>query len=411
MVMHNIISGLTLARRFYSYRVAPSLQTPNSCPIPESAQSQPLINHLEFLTYDTYKVHDNGFVHLFSCMPDLTPPGTLPQDAIARSARVSTLLGPQSLKDDSALITRLLDDYHTSPVETLKFGFIIRTTLETSLQILRHRMANYNQKSQRYSEILSELDPQNICPIVGRRLEFMRRTKTPGAIRLQGSELNKQGSTDLRYTEAWNELVEVSDKINVDPHPLLHKLERYYHNGIPQTLDPILTKIVAGVPNANTYFETKFRVFAKFYMIRKLFEQAEKLSQKQFEIYHHLVSLGTARETARSYLPQATYTELQMIMDMNNLLKFFFLRCNRQEAQREIADVADAMRQLIRPLAPTVMEHFESSVASVTLTGNELAFLTRKNTKNLTKRQKTQLQNKLNRLQEDYGIELGIPNS
>lgn len=84
-------------------------------------------------------------------------------------------------------------------------------------------------------------------------------------------------------------------------------------------------------------------------------KETEDLLDKVFSQYHKLVDLGLAKELARFCLPEARYTEFYFTMDLNNLLKFLRLR-DDSHAQLETQIYARAMKDLIRPLLPTVFE-------------------------------------------------------
>jgi len=72
-----------------------------------------------------------------------------------------------------------------------------------------------------------------------------------------------------------------------------------------------------------------------------------------FDLYHAMIREGCAREVARYCLPNSTYTRLVFEMDLNNLIKFWRLRC-APDAQEETRVVAQAMKDLVRPLLPVV---------------------------------------------------------
>ena len=84
-------------------------------------------------------------------------------------------------------------------------------------------------------------------------------------------------------------------------------------------------------------------------------QNTEELIDQLFQSYHKMIQLGLAKEVARFCLPMATYTEIYMTMDLNNLIKFFKLRCD-SHSQLEIQTVANAMRELILPLVPITLE-------------------------------------------------------
>jgi thymidylate synthase (FAD) len=88
---------------------------------------------------------------------------------------------------------------------------------------------------------------------------------------------------------------------------------------------------------------------------KSLLCESETVMEKSFDIYRRLVEHGVAREVARSCLPKGTYTELMMTMNLNNLRRFFRLRCD-EHAQRETRVIACAMFDLIQPLVPSVLK-------------------------------------------------------
>jgi thymidylate synthase (FAD) len=99
------------------------------------------------------KCLDDGFVQLVDCMPRLIPEDRTCEFRIVESARVSY---GQSLKDkktDENLLRYLFRHSHTSPFEGVKFTFYIRCPKFVAIQLLRHRTANVNEYSQRYSVV------------------------------------------------------------------------------------------------------------------------------------------------------------------------------------------------------------------------------------------------------------------
>lgn len=95
--------------------------------------------------------------------------------------------------------------------------------------------------------------------------------------------------------------------------------------------------------------------------VRTKFQELNGLLDQVFVKYHELLDLGVAREVARYALPEATYTELYYTMDLNNLVKFFRLRCDRAHAQLETVLFAEAMWHLVAPLVPTVLSGLVST--------------------------------------------------
>lgn len=71
--------------------------------------------------------------------------------------------------------------------------------------------------------------------------------------------------------------------------------------------------------------------------------------------YNKMLSTGIAREMARMVLPQNMYTTFYGTVDFHNLRHFITLRSSK-EAQWEIRQYSDAMKELIKDIVPRSME-------------------------------------------------------
>ncbi len=89
--------------------------------------------------------------------------------------------------------------------------------------------------------------------------------------------------------------------------------------------------------------------------ITKKISELEKLQDKVFTGYQELIGYGYAKELARFYLPLSTYTLIYVQFDLNNLMKFFRLRCSN-EAQYEIRVYANAMKKLASQFFPICLD-------------------------------------------------------
>jgi len=91
---------------------------------------------------------DHGFVKLVDFMGN---------DAeIARAARVSYGRGTKKVREDEALIRYLLRNKHTSPFEMVEIKLHCKMPIFVARQRIRHRTANVNEYSGRFSEMSSE---------------------------------------------------------------------------------------------------------------------------------------------------------------------------------------------------------------------------------------------------------------
>lgn len=90
-----------------------------------------------------FKVLDDGFVRVVDYM------GT--DESIVQAARVSYGKGTKKVHEDRGLIRYLLRHRHTSPFEMCEIKLHVRVPMDTWRQWIRHRTANVNEYSTRYS--------------------------------------------------------------------------------------------------------------------------------------------------------------------------------------------------------------------------------------------------------------------
>ncbi len=100
---------------------------------------------------------DKGFVRLVDSMGG--------DDAIVQAARVSYGKGTAKVSQDRGLIRYLMRHRHTTPFEMVEFKFHCKMPIFVARQWVRHRTANINEYSLRYSEARDEFytpDPEHI---------------------------------------------------------------------------------------------------------------------------------------------------------------------------------------------------------------------------------------------------------
>lgn len=125
----------------------------------------------------------------------------------------------------------------------------------------------------------------------------------------------------------------------------------------------------------------------------------EKWFQEQAQrIYHARIKSGIAREQARKDLPLSTYTEAYWKVDLHNLLHFLSLRMD-SHAQLEIREYANVLGKIVRLWCPLTWEAFlDFRLNSMQLSATELACIKSHTTEGLSKREITELDEKLKRL-------------
>jgi len=92
---------------------------------------------------------DHGIVTLLDVFGD--------DSRIAESARVSYGKGTKKTSNDAALIRYLMRHHHTSPFEMCEVLFYLKVPIFVARQLVRHRTANINEVSGRYSELTNEM--------------------------------------------------------------------------------------------------------------------------------------------------------------------------------------------------------------------------------------------------------------
>jgi thymidylate synthase (FAD) len=99
------------------------------------------------------KVHDHGLVGLIDVMPRFAPVGKTADFAIVQAARVSYGAGTKQVNEDRGLIRYLARHRHTTPFEMIEFKFHHVMPIFIARQWIRHRTANVNEYSARYSVV------------------------------------------------------------------------------------------------------------------------------------------------------------------------------------------------------------------------------------------------------------------
>ena len=98
-------------------------------------------------------VHEHGLIALVDVMPRCVPTGQTADSAIVQAARVSYGQGTKRINEDRGLIRYLLRHRHTTPFEMVEFKFHVVMPIFIARQWIRHRTANVNEYSARYSVV------------------------------------------------------------------------------------------------------------------------------------------------------------------------------------------------------------------------------------------------------------------
>jgi thymidylate synthase (FAD) len=104
---------------------------------------RPTVPALEEVLYDPFEVLDHGFVRVVDYMGD--------DAAIVQAARVSYGKGTKKVSEDRGLIRYLMRHRHSTPFEMCEIKLHCKLPIFVARQWIRHRTANVNEYSARYS--------------------------------------------------------------------------------------------------------------------------------------------------------------------------------------------------------------------------------------------------------------------
>lgn len=247
---------------------------------------------LEKILYDTLPVLDHGFIRVIDYMGD--------DAAIVQAARVSYGRGTKQVSQDKGLINYLMRHWHSTPFEMCEIKFHVKLPIFVARQWIRHRTANVNEYSARYSIMdkefyipdAAQLAPQSLQNHQGRGEQVLSAAESARVLEIL------KGDAEQVYGH-YEELM---------------GLEHGDAEGT-SSLNP-----ESQIPNPD----------------------------KQ----------GIARELARMNLTLNYYTQWYWKIDLHNLMHFLMLRAD-SHAQYEIRVYADAMLDVVKQWVPFAFEAFE----------------------------------------------------
>jgi thymidylate synthase (FAD) len=103
---------------------------------------------LEEILYEPLPVLDHGFIRVIDYMGD--------DAAVVQAARVSYGRGTRRTSEDQGLINYLMRHRHTTPFEMCEIKYHVKLPIFVARQWIRHRTANVNEYSARYSILDNE---------------------------------------------------------------------------------------------------------------------------------------------------------------------------------------------------------------------------------------------------------------
>lgn len=243
---------------------------------------------LEEILYEAIPVLDHGFVRVVDYMGD--------DAAVVQAARVSYGKGTKKVREDAGLIAYLMRHRHSTPFEMCEIKFHVKLPIFVARQWIRHRTANVNEYSARYSL----LDREFYIP----KAEHLAAQ----------SSSNRQGRGDVLPPDQAERVMKL----------LRDDAERNYDH----------------------YLEMLGTAEASPEEDRGLAAAAEEVAVT-----------GLARELARMNLSLNFYTQWYWKTDLHNFMHFLSLRAD-PHAQYEIRVYAEAMAEVLKRWVPATHDAF-----------------------------------------------------
>ncbi len=165
------------------------------------------VKEIDEILYEEHKVLDHGFIRVVDYMGS--------DSAIVQAARVSYGKGTKQISQDEALIKYLMRHHHTTPFEMCEIKFHVKLPIFVARQWIRHRTANVNEYSARYSI----LDNEFYIP-------------KPEQIAKQ-SDNNKQGSGEAFDPDTSKEII---DSLTNDSNLVYSHYEKFIEQGLAREI-------------------------------------------------------------------------------------------------------------------------------------------------------------------------------
>ena len=113
---------------------------------------------LEKILYEAIPILDHGFIRVVDYMGD--------DSSVVQAARVSYGKGTKKVSTDSGLIKYLMRHWHSTPFEMCEIKYHVKLPIFIARQWIRHRTANVNEYSARYSILDKEFylpEPEHLA--------------------------------------------------------------------------------------------------------------------------------------------------------------------------------------------------------------------------------------------------------
>ncbi len=149
--------------------------------------TRPRVESLDAILGHPFPVLDDGFVRVVDYMGS--------DESIVQAARVSYGKGTRKIHEDRGLIRYLMRHHHTTPFEMCEIKLHVRVPMDAWRQWIRHRTANVNEYSTRYSVAIDAA--QHTAPGEWRGQASSNRQGSEGFLDAGVGELLTRQETEL----------------------------------------------------------------------------------------------------------------------------------------------------------------------------------------------------------------------
>ena len=228
---------------------------------------------LEKILYEAIPILDHGFIRVIDYMGD--------DSSIVQAARVSYGKGTKKVSTDEGLIRYLLRHWHSTPVEMCEIKYHVKLPIFIARQWIRHRTANVNEYSARYS-ILDK--------------EFYIPTEDKLAAQ---SKSNRQGRGDILTGDQAQEVLNILKDDSTRTYQNYEKMlnERYDGSIIDENKDGLARELARMNLTLNSYTQWYWKTDL-LNLMNFLFLRADIHAQYEIRVYAEAMI-----ETLKKWVP------------------------------------------------------------------------------------------------------------
>ena len=228
---------------------------------------------LEKILYEAIPILDHGFIRVIDYMGD--------DSSIVQAARVSYGKGTKKVSTDEGLIRYLLRHWHSTPFEMCEIKYHVKLPIFIARQWIRHRTANVNEYSARYS-ILDK--------------EFYIPTEDKLAAQ---SKSNRQGRGDILTGDQAKEVLNILKDDSTRTYQNYEKMlnERYDGSVIDENKDGLARELARMNLTLNSYTQWYWKTDL-LNLMNFLFLRADIHAQYEIRVYAEAMI-----ETLKKWVP------------------------------------------------------------------------------------------------------------